>query len=76
MSAKTDDHAAVDLLARAMKKKLDYKRSAAGGNYSGWQDITNDALWGKLASHVFKRDPVDIANYCAMIFGNLRSDDD
>jgi hypothetical protein len=65
--AAKDDDAAVDLLAEAMKKKLAYKRSERGGRYHGWQEIDEGEFWDRLASHVFKKDPVDIANYCAMI---------
>ena len=70
MTNKKQDDAMVDLLADAMKRKLAYKRSERGGRYSGWQDIDESDLWDGLASHVFKKDPVDIANFCAMILAN------
>ena len=73
MTQKQDDHEAVDLLAAAMKRKLDYKRSERGGGYSGWEDLEVEDLWERLAAHIVKRDPVDVANFAAMIYANSRS---
>lgn len=59
------DDAAVDNLAAAMKSKL-AKQRAKG--YGGWdKDCTQEHLSDLLRAHVNKRDPVDVANFCAFL---------
>ena len=67
------DDAGVDRFARAMRAKLAEK--AAEGKY-GWDDpdvCDIDELKGMLIEHVEKGDPVDIANFCMMIWNRERS---
>lgn len=61
------DDAAVDALAALMKAKL-AKQRAKG--YGGWNDKTlcpQQRLSDMLRAHVDKGDPVDVANFCAML---------
>ncbi len=61
------DDAAVDALAVLMKAKL-AKQRAKG--YGGWNDkiqCTQQRLSTFLRTHVDKGDPVDVANFCAML---------
>nr|WP_314709487.1 hypothetical protein [uncultured Comamonas sp.] len=61
------DDAAVDALAVLMKAKL-AKQRAKG--YGGWNDkiqSTQQRLSTFLRTHVDKGDPVDVANFCAML---------
>lgn len=61
------DDAAVDALAVLMKAKL-AKQRAKG--YGGWNDKTQcpqQRLSDMLRAHVDKGDPVDVANFCAML---------
>lgn len=62
------DDASVDYLAAAMKQKLDDKREEGR---SGWQfpdQCSADDLSRMLREHVEKGDPVDVANFCMMLF--------
>lgn len=61
------DRAAVDQLAVKMAAKMNAKREAG---FHGWDnpDLVPPALLSHLLRHaVRKGDPVDVANYCAMI---------
>lgn len=61
------DEAAVDALAALMKAKLAEKRAKG---YGGWNDKTQcpqQRLSDMLRAHVDKGDPVDVANFCAML---------
>lgn len=61
------DDAAVDALAVLMKAKLAEKRAKG---YGGWNDKTQcpqQRLSDMLRAHVDKGDPVDVANFCAML---------
>lgn len=58
------DDAAVDALAVAMKAKLAKKRAQGFG---GWQTANHFILSDFLVEHVEKGDPVDVANFCAML---------
>jgi hypothetical protein len=61
------DDAAVDALAALMKAKLAEKRA---NGYGGWNDKTQcpqQRLSDMLRAHVDKGDPVDVANFCAML---------
>ncbi|MDH0901420.1 Lar family restriction alleviation protein, partial [Comamonas aquatica] len=61
------DDAAVDALAALMKAKLTEKRAKG---YGGWYDKTQcpqQRLSDMLRAHVDKGDPVDVANFCAML---------
>lgn len=62
------DDVAVDNLAIAMKEKLANKRAEGRG---GWEDpgqCTDKHLSDLLRDHVEKGDPVDVANFCMMLF--------
>jgi hypothetical protein len=58
------DFAAVQNLAAAMIVKLDKKRAEGR---TGWWDASAEDLSKMLISHVFKGDPVDVANFCMML---------
>ena len=61
------DEAAVDALAALMKAKLAEKRAKG---YGGWNDknqCPQQRLSDMLRAHVDKGDPVDVANFCAML---------
>lgn len=67
LAADHPDDAAVDALAALMKAKL-AKQRAKG--YGGWNDKTQcpqQRLSDMLRAHVDKGDPVDVANFCAML---------
>ncbi len=59
------DDIAVDGFGIAMKKKLAKKREEGR---SGWQDAEPKWLAELLVGHVRKGDPVDIANFCMMLY--------
>lgn len=62
------DDVAVYVLAKAMKSKLAQKRSEGR---SGWQspdECSQEFLSKLLREHVEKGDPVDVANFCMMLF--------
>ena len=63
----TVDLVGVARFASAMKRKLAKKRQEG---YAGWNDgrCSIARLRGLLTSHLKKRDPVDIANFCMMIW--------
>ncbi|WP_211441455.1 hypothetical protein [Collimonas humicola] len=66
-AAVLDDHA-VDLLANAMKKKLQLKREKGS---AGWNDMgqrTGEHLAQLLLKAVAKGDPIDVANFAMMLF--------
>lgn len=67
LAAVHPDDAAVDALAALMKAKLAEKRAKG---YGGWNDKTQcpqQRLSDMLRAHVDKGDPVDVANFCAML---------
>ena len=61
------DLVGVARFSNAMKRKLAKKRREG---YAGWNDgrCSIARLRGLLTSHLKKRDPVDIANFCMMIW--------
>ena len=59
------DDIAVDGFAKAMKDKLAKKREEGR---SGWEDADPQWLAALLVGHVQKGDPVDIANFCMMLY--------
>lgn len=59
------DNSSVDILATAMKSKLEAKRKEGRG---GWETATPEYLSQLLHEHVTKGDPVDVANLCMMLF--------
>lgn len=61
----TTDVEAVNNLSFAMKVKLAEKRAEG---FSGWQRLTDTDLTFRLVHHLLKGDPVDVANYCAMLY--------
>lgn len=58
------DFASVQKLAAAMIIKLDQKRAEGR---TGWWDASAEDLSKMLIAHVFKGDPVDVANFCMML---------
>lgn len=67
LAAVHPDDSAVDALAVLMKAKLAEKRAMG---YGGWNDKTQcpqQRLSDMLRAHVDKGDPVDVANFCAML---------
>lgn len=66
--AQHPDDVAVDAFAAAMKSKLARKRNEGR---DGWQDKTQcsqDRLSDLLRQHAGKGDPVDVANFCMMLY--------
>jgi len=63
------DDLIVDQLAAAMKAKLKLKRSQG---YGGWQTASTYRLWELLEDHILKGDPVDVANFAAMIYAKTQ----
>lgn len=61
------DEVGVEVLASAMKQKLHRKRAEGRG---GWYDssCTGEYLSKLLREHVEKGDPVDVANFCMMLY--------
>jgi len=55
--------------ADAMKAKMDASRDK--GRH-GWRTCSTADLWTMLREHVEKGDPVDIANFCMMIYFNSK----
>lgn len=64
------DDIAVNKFANVMKDKLAQKRKEGRG---GWQDMSADELSAMLHNHVLKGDPVDVANFCMMLWNNGQS---
>jgi len=60
-------------LGAAMHDKL-YRKQMQ--RWDGWQYMTEDALWERIEMQMAKdvRDPVDIANFCAMILARRERD--
>lgn len=64
------DDRAVDCFAAKMKEKLAKKRAQGHG---GWDDPNKcnvESLSKMLHEHVLKGDPIDIANFCMMIYSH------
>jgi len=61
---------AIERLSNAMILKLDKKRAEGRG---GWQTASAETLSQMLINHVAKGDPVDVANFCMMLFMNGQS---
>jgi len=62
------DDIAIDHFAGAMKLKMDTSRAKGR---SGWDDpkkCTIEALQAMLLEHVAKGDPIDVANFCMMLW--------
>lgn len=66
-SAPVGDDEAVSKFASAMKDKLAQKRNEGRG---GWETMTSEQLSSMLVGHVLKGDPVDVANFCMMLWNN------
>lgn len=62
------DDAAVDRFAATMKEKLAKSREKGRG---GWETCTPFDLSRMLHEHVSKGDPIDVANFCMMLW-NLK----
>jgi len=61
------DDAAVDALAALMKAKLAEKRAKGYGGWNNKSLCPQQRLSDMLRAHVDKGDPVDVANFCAML---------
>jgi hypothetical protein len=61
------DDIAVDRFAAAMKNKLAKKREEGR---SGWETATPEYLSKLLLDHVAKADPIDVGNFCMMLFAS------
>lgn len=61
------DEVGVDKLAECMKEKLAQKRHEGRG---GWytDECSQDILSDMLRQHVEKGDPIDVANFCMMLY--------
>lgn len=64
-SGQHSDDFAVDRMAAAMKKKLAEKREQG---YGGWEHCEASNLRNKLYNHMEKGDPLDVANFCMMLW--------
>lgn len=60
-----NDEAAVMLFAEAMRAKMAFKREQG---YSGWETCPIPRLRQMLHEHLNKGDPVDVANFCMMLW--------
>lgn len=63
--ARHSDDIAVDEFARAMKQKMAKKRDDGRG---GWEYAHPLYLSELLKDHVEKGDPIDVANFCMMLW--------
>lgn len=59
------DDIAIDKFAAAMKMKMAKQRKK---DWFGWDTCTIDRLQSLLAGHMVKGDPIDVGNYCMMLF--------
>jgi hypothetical protein len=62
------DDIKVDEFATAMKAKMAKKRQEGRGGWDDPAQCSVEHLAGLLLSHISKGDPVDIANFCMMLF--------
>jgi hypothetical protein len=62
------DDTAVDSFAHEMKEKLSRKRDEGRGGWENKAECSAEFLSQLLRSHVEKGDPVDVANFCMMLF--------
>lgn len=63
-----DNRMAVKRLAIAMEDKLDKKADEGRGGWSDKSQCSQEDLSLMLRNHVEKGDPVDVANFCMMLF--------
>lgn len=64
------DEEVIDAFATAMKAKMALKRAQGRGGWSnkGNCSVTGAELSEQLRDHVEKDDPIDVANYCFMLW--------
>ena len=62
------DDMKVDEFANAMKAKMAKKRDEGRGGWDDPAQCSIEHLANLLISHIEKGDPVDIANFCMMLF--------
>jgi hypothetical protein len=62
------DDMKIDEFANAMKAKMAKKRDEGRGGWDDPAQCSVDHLAGLLLSHIDKGDPIDIANFCMMLF--------
>ena len=65
--AQMDDEA-VDRFAQTMKEKMALARMKGRGGWEDPRQCTIGELQEMLAEHVKKGDPVDVANFCMMLY--------
>lgn len=63
--ARHPDNEAVDKFATAMKQKMCISRDKGR---SGWETASAETLSRMLIEHIVKGDPVDVANFCMMLY--------
>lgn len=61
---------AVDQLAKAMHERLAEKRAEGK---EGWEELDVELMWEKLVQAAAAGDPVDAANYAAMIYAQEKA---
>jgi len=66
------DNEAIDAFAAAIKKRLAYKRSERGGNYTGWQDMEDWELEREAKNHLISNKIVSAAAYLVFLWNNRR----
>lgn len=62
-----EDSAAAGRFCCAMRAKLAKDRDKGR---AGWQEMQEDELWGMLIEHAARMQPIDVANFCMMIYEN------
>jgi hypothetical protein len=68
LSVAHPDDAAVDAFAAAMKEKMRISREKGRGGWDDPHTCTDEDLSIMLRVHVGKGDPVDVANFCMMLW--------
>lgn len=63
-----DNRMAVKRFAVAMEDKLDKKADEGRGGWSNKEECSQEDLSLMLRKHVEKGDPIDVANFCMMLF--------
>ena len=60
-----EDDIAIEKFCKAMSEKM--KKSRQKGR-SGWQECDPDIFSAMLREHIEKGDPLDVANFCMMLW--------
>lgn len=67
------DDAAVDLFAAAMQSKMAASRAKGRSGWNDPEDCPAERLQSMLIEHLAKGDPVDVANFCMMLWNRNES---